>query len=171
MYSDDEKDIVENIGDVSQDDAISWDSIIDTDEDGIVSIKDGSTAIPSPSDIATEVFTNDSNSSDADVLKEIVDDIDVDLDEIKKIPKKYFTLKADEEKNVQIGTSAQALKRYYPALVSGDEDKEMLAVAYDRLGVIALAAIDKLHEENKKLKEENDNIKERLRKIEEKLGL
>ena len=104
-------------------------------------------------------------------LKDFVGDIDVDLDEIKKIPKKYFTLKADEGKNVQIGTSAQALKRYYHELVSGDEDKEMLAVAYDRIGVIALAAIDKLHEENKKLKEENDNIKERLRKIEEKLGL
>ena len=44
MYFDDEK---ENIEDLQiQDDAISWDTIIDTDEDGIVSIKDNKTTAP-----------------------------------------------------------------------------------------------------------------------------
>ena len=99
-------------------------------------------------------------------LKDFIGDVEVDFNDIAKIPKKYFTLKGSDEKTVQIGTSAQKLREIYPELVSGDEDKEMLAVAYDRLGVVALAAVDKLHEENLLLKKEIEELKERLNRIE-----
>ena len=61
-----------------------------------------------------------------------------------------------------IGTSAQKLQAVYTELVS--ESEGYLRVDYAKLSVIALAAVDKLHEEN-------EELKERLRKIEEKLGL
>ena len=96
-------------------------------------------------------------------LKDFVKDIDVDLDILSKLPKKYFTWKNDEAKQLQIGTSAQKVYEIYPELIS--EDKEgKLAVSYEKLSVVALAAVDKLYEENKELKE-------RLKKIEEHLGL
>jgi hypothetical protein len=96
-------------------------------------------------------------------LKDFVKDIDVDLDKLSKLPKKYFTWKNDEEKKLQIGTSAQKLYEIYPELVSIDEN-DKYGVSYEKLSIIALAAVDKLYEENKELKE-------RLKKIEEHLGL
>jgi hypothetical protein len=96
-------------------------------------------------------------------LKDFVKDIDVDLDKLSKLPKKYFTWKNDEEKKLQIGTSAQKLYEIYPELVSIDEN-DKYGVSYEKLSIIALAGIDKLYEENKELKE-------RLKKIEEHLGL
>lgn len=104
-------------------------------------------------------------------MKNFKGDVDIDLDKLASLPKKYFTWKNDKENaKVNIGTSAQELQKVYPELVSTDE-KGYLAVSYEKLSVIALAAVDKLHEENNSLKKENDELKERLRKIEEKLGL
>ena len=96
-------------------------------------------------------------------MKDFQSDINVDLDILSKIPKKYFTWKDNKEKKRQIGTSAQMLLPYYPELVSED-DNGQLTVDYAKLSVIALAAVDELHKENLELKE-------RLRRIEEKLGL
>jgi len=108
-------------------------------------------------------------ASSDDRLKDYGKDIKVDLDDVAKIPKKYFTWKGTgPQGQVFIGTSAQKLKEVYPELVSGNEDKEMLAVAYDRLGVVALAAIDELHKENLKLKDEIAELKERLDRLENK---
>ena len=69
----------------------------------------------------------------------------------------------DEEKRQMIGTSAQKLREIYPELVSENEDGKM-AVSYEKLSIIALAAIDKLHKEN-------EELKVRLKRIEEILGL
>ena len=71
--------------------------------------------------------------------------------------------KDDIEKRQMIGTSAQKLKEIYPELVSESEDGK-LAVSYEKLSIIALAAIDKLYKEN-------EELKDRLKRIEEKLGL
>ena len=95
-------------------------------------------------------------------LKYFTSDVNVDFDKLKSIPKKYFMWKNREMNPTNIGTSAQKLQAVYPELVS--ESEGYLRVDYAKLSVIALAAVDKLHEENEKLKE-------RLKKIEEKLGL
>ena len=106
-------------------------------------------------------------ASSDDRLKEFKGDVEVDLDKIKDIPKKYFSWKGTgPHGQIYMGTSAQKLRDFYPELVSGDEKKEMLAVAYDRLGVLALAAVDELHKENLKLKDEIRELKERLDKLE-----
>ena len=78
MYSDDEKDFLNNL-DNDQDDTVSWDNIIDTDEDGIVSIKNDSSS-KSDSEIPTEVFSNDVEVSDLDSLRNIIEDAETDID-------------------------------------------------------------------------------------------
>ena len=95
-------------------------------------------------------------------LKYFTSDVNVDFDKLKSIPKKYFMWKNREMNPTNIGTSAQKLQAVYPELVS--ESEGYLRVDYAKLSVIALAAVDKLHEEN-------EELKERLKKIEEKLGL
>ena len=98
-----------------------------------------------------------------ETLKNFGENIEVDFDKLAEIPKVYYTWKTDVDNKQQIGTSAQKLREIYPELVSESEDGK-LAVSYEKLSVIALSAVDKLHKEN-------EELKERLRKIEEKLGL
>ena len=96
-------------------------------------------------------------------LKDFGDNVEVDFNELSKIPKVYYSWKDDEEKRQMIGTSAQKLREIYPELVSENEDGKM-AVSYEKISIIALAAIDKLHKEN-------EELKGRLKRIEEILGL
>lgn len=104
-------------------------------------------------------------------LKNFQGDIEVDFDKLKSIPKKYFYWNMDSKKSkLEIGTSAQEVMEVYPELVSINE-AGMLSVAYDKLSVIALKAVDELHEENVALKEKNDELERRLKVIEEKLGI
>lgn len=93
-------------------------------------------------------------------LKDFCNEIEVDFDKLREIPKSYFTWKSDENKKLQIGTSAQKVKELYPELVGGTE--ESLSVDYARLSIVALKAVDKLHDENEKLRAELDAIKKHL---------
>lgn len=77
-------------------------------------------------------------------LKDIMSDIDVDLDAIKDIRKIFFTWKDGSDDSVNIGVTAQSVEKLYPEIVS--THKNSLSVDYQKLGVIALAAIDKLVE-------------------------
>ena len=92
---------------------------------------------------------NTSISSD-ERLKDFTKDIDIDFDKLKQIPKKYFTWKHDDEKVLNIGTSAQVVENVYPEIVDENfnEDDETFykSVDYSKLSIIALAAIDKLNE-------------------------
>ena len=122
-------------------------------------------------------FTTSLNTSPTDVyisggevyaasderLKDFGVNVEVDFNKLFEIPKVYYSWKDDEEKRQMIGTSAQKLKEIYPELVSENEDGKM-AVSYEKLSIIALAAVDKLHKEN-------EELKDRLNRIEEKLGL
>ena len=83
-------------------------------------------------------------------LKDIVNPIVVDLDKLSKFRKVYFTWKDNQDSDLQIGMIAQDVKEIYPELVSENNGK--LSLAYDRLSVIALEAIDVLHRENNELK-------------------
>jgi len=132
--------------------------------------------------IYSSYFYGTVSSSSDERFKEWQSDIDIDFDKLKTIPKKIFKwkdsfLKTDDD--LHIGTSAQAIRDIYPEIVHiYNEDNELcgprdiydpdavLTVDYDKLGVIALAAIDKLHEENVQLKEENEQLKTRLDNLE-----
>lgn len=91
-------------------------------------------------------------ASSDETLKDFRGDIDVDFDKLKSIRKQYFTWKEGDVTDVQIGTSAQDLQKVYPEIVSVGEDGK-LAVSYERLSIIALAAIDKLYDRIKILEE------------------
>ena len=83
-------------------------------------------------------------------LKDFYNSIDVDLDKLSSLPKKFFKWKSNPNGEFEIGTSAQELQKIYPQLVNTD-DNGYLTVAYDKLSIIALRAIDKLYEMNKNL--------------------
>lgn len=101
-------------------------------------------------------------------LKDFCGEIDVDFEKLKEIPKKYYTWKSDENKELQIGTSAQKVLEVYPELVGGSEDTNY-AVDYARLSIVALKAIDKLHDENQTLRDLVDKMDKRITELEEKL--
>ena len=85
-----------------------------------------------------------------ETLKDFHNDVQVDFEKLSLIPKKQFTWKSDEEKHMEIGTSAQEVLKLYPELVSGDENG-ILSVAYDKLSIVALKAIDELYKKNQEL--------------------
>lgn len=93
--------------------------------------------------------------------KEFISDIDCDLDALSKIPKKYFRWNGGDENSRYIGTSAQEVMKLYPEMVTKD-DEGYLHVSYDKFGIIALAAIDKLREENKALMERIEALEKKM---------
>ena len=99
-------------------------------------------------------------------LKDFQEDIEVNFSYLHNIPKKYYSWKADSAYTRHIGTSAQEVQKYYPELVNTDETG-YLTMNYDKLSVVALKAIDVLHEEVTELKKENAELKERLARLEE----
>lgn len=116
---------------------------------------------------SSKVYSNGSNlyATSDETLKDFISDIDCDLEALSKLPKKYFTWKGDESKTVEIGTSAQKVKELYPEMVTVDPN-EKLGVAYDKLSVVALAAIDKLYAMYKESQEEIKELKSRIEELE-----
>jgi DNA repair exonuclease SbcCD ATPase subunit len=104
-------------------------------------------------------------SSD-ETLKNILKPIETDLEELSKLRKVYFEWK---DKNngctgPQIGIIAQDIKNVYPEIVDGEEGS--YTVQYEKLGVIALDAIDKIYQENKALKARCEALEDRVTKLE-----
>ena len=100
-------------------------------------------------------------------LKTHVENVNGDPELIKRIPKAYFHWNDDKGKNIQMGTYAQDLEEVYPELVTKGEDG-IRGVAYDRLGVVALAGIDKLYEMIQQLQAKNDELENRIKELENK---
>lgn len=84
-------------------------------------------------------------------LKTFVKPISADLDKLSALRKSYFYWK-DNNDNLQLGVSAQEIQKLYPELVTETENG-YLTVAYDKLSVVALAAIDNLTAKNKELED------------------
>lgn len=77
-------------------------------------------------------------------LKNIIDPLDVDLDQLSEIEKVKFNWKADKSGRTNIGVIAQSLEEAFPELVITNTDTGYKMVNYAGLSVIALAAVDKL---------------------------
>ncbi len=95
-------------------------------------------------------------------LKTFYDPIKVDLEKLKTLRKNYF--KFNDRDELEIGVSAQEIQQLYPEIVSTD-DNGYLSVAYDKLSVIALKAIDELNDINDKQQKEIDDLKDQLSTI------
>ena len=98
-----------------------------------------------------------------ETIKDFEGNVEINFDALKTIPKKYFTWKDDESKTLQIGTGAQSLQKIYPELVKDNEG--ILTVAYDKLAIIALAAVDKLYDEKKALEERVERLEKLIEKL------
>ena len=84
-------------------------------------------------------------------LKTFGEDLKIDLDALSKCRKSYFTFNENTEEK-HIGVSAQEIQKLYPEVVT-ETSEGYLNVDYAKLSVVALAAVDKLHEEVSELKE------------------
>ena len=120
--------------------------------------------------VSGDVTANAFFESSDERLKDFGDDINLDLDKIKALAKKYFTWKSDEGDKVELGTSAQKVQELYPEIVTEREDG-MLAVDYSKLSVVALKAVDVLYDENTELKKQIKELTDVVNIIKEKLGL
>ena len=99
-------------------------------------------------------------------LKTFLSDIKIDFEKLRQIPKMYFTWKSDEKEmpDLHIGTSAQEVQKLFPELV-GEVDGH-LTVAYDKLSIIALKAVDDLYEMVSELRKQNIKLKSKVDKLE-----
>ena len=95
-------------------------------------------------------------------LKNILNPIRVNLDELSKLRKVYYLWKDNSSSDVQLGVIAQDIQKLYPELVSTNSDTGYLSLSYDKLSVIALEAIDTLYKEHKLLKERVDKLEKLL---------
>jgi hypothetical protein len=100
------------------------------------------------------------NSSD-ERLKTFTDNINIDFDKLATIKKGIFYWNDDESKSEQIGVTAQSVNEIFPQIVSLNNGT--YSVAYDKLTVIALAAIDELHKENEELKQRIQALESKLK--------
>ena len=96
-------------------------------------------------------------------LKNFYQDVIVDFNKLKEIPKKYFVWKT-RPTELQIGTSAQSVQNIYPELVSKNNNG-ILNVDYSKLSVIALKAIDELYDMILGLRAENRQLREQIRQM------
>ena len=96
-------------------------------------------------------------------LKTFTDEIDINFDNLATIKKGIYHWSDDPNKILDIGIGARSLEALYPEIV--DENNGVKTVAYNRLGVIALAAIDKLHLRIKELETKMKELKAEIRAL------
>lgn len=112
-------------------------------------LTNNTTTISSNLTVTGDLTTNKASSTEGffetsdERVKDFKENIEVDLEKLSKLSKKYFSFKRTPDK-LNIGVSAQEIKEIYPEIVS-ESSSGILSVDYSKLSVIALAAIDKLY--------------------------
>lgn len=101
--------------------------------------------------ISAPVYGSAFYESSDERLKIFTNPIEIDLDKLAKLRKSYFTY-IEAPGTTQIGVSAQEIKEIYPEIVS-ENCNGYLTVDYSKLSVVALKAVDELHNKNKELEE------------------
>lgn len=92
-------------------------------------------------------------------LKNIVNNLEPNLDDLHIIDKVIFNWKQDKTHKNNIGVIAQSVEKVYPELVIENPDTGYKMVNYAGLGVVALAAIDKLYTRIQELEAEVKSLK------------
>ena len=100
--------------------------------------------------------TQGTTSSSDERLKKFQEPIKTDLNELASLRKSYFTFN-DSPNQLQLGMSAQEVQAIYPEVVN-EMPNGYLGIDYSKLSVIALKAIDVLHERIKCLEEKIENL-------------
>lgn len=93
-------------------------------------------------------------------LKSFKEDIKLDFEALKKLPKKYFEW-IEKPGKLEFGTSAQEVQKLYPELVLEDKNG-YLSVDYGKLSIVALKAVDELYDKNKELEERIERLEKLL---------
>ena len=102
-------------------------------------------SIKSDNTIHAKAFYTDSDKR----LKNIIGDINLDIDKILELSLIYYTFNNDQSKKEEIGVIAQEIREVCPQIVSEDENG-MLSVDYSKLSILALYCIKDLYGKLKK---------------------
>ena len=102
-------------------------------------------SIKSDATIHAKAFYTDSDKR----LKNIIGDINIDIDKILELSLIYYTFNNDPSKKEEIGVIAQEIREVCPQIVSEDENG-MLSVDYSKLSILALYCIKDLYGKLKK---------------------
>lgn len=102
-------------------------------------------SIKSDTTIHAKAFYTDSDKR----LKNIIGDINLDIDKILELSLIYYTFNNDPSKKEEIGVIAQEIKEICPQIVSEDKNG-MLSVDYSKLSILALYCIKDLYGKLKK---------------------
>ena len=102
-------------------------------------------SIKSDTTIHAKAFYTDSDKR----LKNIIGDINLDIDKILELSLIYYTFNNDQSKKEEIGVIAQEIREVCPQIVSEDENG-MLSVDYSKLSILALYCIKDLYGKLKK---------------------
>ena len=102
-------------------------------------------SIKSDTTIRAKAFYTDSDKR----LKNIIGDLNIDIDKILELSLIYYTFNNDQSKKEEIGVIAQEIREVCPQIVSEDENG-MLSVDYSKLSILALYCIKDLYGKLKK---------------------
>lgn len=103
-----------------------------------------------------------------DRLKDYLGDFHFNLANIDRIPLWFFAFKADKERRVLLGTSAQAVQKVLPEIVgssSADDGEEYLSVDYSKLALVALDCVRQLRDEVVTMKAEMAAIRAEIEEL------
>lgn len=105
-----------------------------------------------------------------DRLKDYLGDFHFNLADLDRIPLRFFAFKADKERRVLLGTSAQAVQKVLPEIVgssptaSEEDTEEYLSVDYSKLALVALDCVRQLRDEVAALRREVEQLKKERRR-------